>query len=206
MAQISYTYTKASIACASLTDEAIFIPEFQRTSACTKHQREDPMVVNMQDKLPPGENSFFSQSQKEDQRQEATCALCSRETGRNGVLTVYALPCGFSTEGAPAGEGCCWSMLASAPNNTPFMSLKHRLCPISAEESLASPYTSRPQLLPRQKAMEETVPRANWDRRAFPKITIVIPVTIMPLQKLISFENKDILMRQYQDSETFTLH
>lgn len=170
MAQINYSYTKASIACASLTDEAIFIPEFQRTAACAEHQREDPMVVNVHEKLPPGENSFFSQSQKEDQRQQVTCALCSGETGRNGVLTVYALPCGFSTEGAPAGEGCCWSMLASAPNNTPFMSFKHRLCPISAEESLASPYTSMPQLLPLQKVMGETVQRrTNWDRRAFPQ-------------------------------------
>lgn len=82
MAQINYTYTKASIACASLTDEAIFIPEFQHTAACAEHQREDPTVVNVHEKLPPGENSFFSQSQKEDQRQQVTCALCSGETGR----------------------------------------------------------------------------------------------------------------------------
>lgn len=120
MAQINYTYTKASIACASLTDEAIFIPEFQRTSACTEHQREDPMVVNMQDKLPPGENSFFSQSQKEDQRQEVTCALCIGETGRNGCSQCMPCPAGSQQKERQQGKGAagaCWHQLPTIPHS-----------------------------------------------------------------------------------------
>lgn len=176
LAQINYTYTKASLACASLT---VFAPGFQHTSAaaCTEHQRENPIVVNVHETLHTGENSSSSNARKRTKgdRSPAWC-LCSRGTGRKGVLTVSAtwpraaMPCGFSADGAPTGEGRCWSMLASVPNNTPFMSLKRRLCPSTAEESPASSHTSWPRLLPLQKATGETVPKENRPgKESFPQ-------------------------------------
>lgn len=98
MAQTNYTYTKASITCASLTEEAVFIPGFQHPLASTEHQREDPISANVHEKSPPAENSLFSQSQKEDQRQQVTrCFVQPGNWKERGARSVCHL-----AKGSPA--------------------------------------------------------------------------------------------------------
>lgn len=175
LARINHTYTIATIACAGLTVEAIFIPGFQHTLACPEHRGRPPRGRCAWEAIsttPRGE-LLLQPKPGRGPRTVGHLVLCGAGTlEENGMPFGQGQPCpaGFQQKEHQQGKGAvgaCWHRF---PHNASFMSLKHRLWPNPTEESPASP-TPRalPQLLHCRKLLGETSPEENTLRsESFP--------------------------------------
>lgn len=175
LAQINYTYTKASLACASLT---VFAPGFQHTSAaaCTEHQSENPIVVNVHETLHPGENSSSSNARKrtKDDRSPGVCAAGGlEERGCSQCLPLgqgQPCPAGSQQKEHQQGKGAvgaCWyqfpTILHSWASNAGFAP-----APLRNHQQAPTPH-GLGFFRCRKLRERPSQRRTGRERRAFPK-------------------------------------